>query len=91
MPTRYGPPLLPKPEPDKPEQPAAASDARELSDYEHRVAVRTLNLLDLGFTLAQVERMRPQRLHFDWHEPERLLREGRSHEVVSWLLEPPED
>lgn len=49
---------------------------------------RAGNLLELGFIPEQIDRMCPWRNTFDWHAAEKLLDEGKTHEQVSWLLEP---
>jgi hypothetical protein len=51
---------------------------------------RGSNLLELGFSPDQIDRMRVERKwpDFDWHEAKRLLEDGFTHEQVTFKLEP---
>ena len=83
-------PLKPKPrepEPDPEPDYAGAGGGSVLTDHEQRTADRALNLVELGFSMQQVLRMRVGRLRFDWHEADRLLKAGQNHEQVTFRLE----
>ena len=74
--------IMPKDEPE----PQAPMD-EVLNEYQRRVAMRALNLLELEFTMAQVLAIDVTRLSFDWHDAERLIRLGCPHETAVQLLE----
>ena len=75
---------MPKPEPEPEEEPR---EDLILNERQERAARRTLNLVELGFSMQQVLRMRVGRQLFDWHEAERLLKKGETHEQVTFRLE----
>ena len=77
---------LKQPQP-KPELKAEPTGDVEFDEYERVVAHRTLNLIDLGFSMQQVIQMGVGRQGFDWHEADRLLKQGSTHEQATWLLE----
>ena len=60
---------------------------RVLTADEQRAADRTLNLIELGFSMDQILRMQVGRRFFDWHKAERLLKRGQTHEQVTFRLE----
>ena len=63
------------------------ADNRELTELEALAAHRTSRLCELGFEFEQVLRMKVYRPGFEWHRAEALLREGKTHEQITWLLE----
>lgn len=75
-----------KPDDDWQERVERATAVEVEEDRRDDFARRSRNLLDLGFSADQVLYMSPERPYFDWHEAERLLREGNTHARVTYLL-----
>lgn len=72
-----------KPEPEP--EPHVPQDDGELTEQQMVVAWKFLMLLDEGFSADQAQRLLELR-QFDWHEAERLLRRGATHEQAVRLL-----
>ena len=77
----FPPKRQPEPEPE------SAPDPRVLTLDEQRASHRWSNLMDLGFSMDQVLRMKIGRPEFDWHEAEAQLKAGQNHEQVTFRLE----
>jgi len=74
--------------PDLDEELAELLDgALELAELEELAAHRTCRLLELDFSFEQVLRMKVYRRGFEWHRAEQLLKDGKTHEQTTWLLE----
>jgi len=59
---------------------------RELSEYETLVASRWVHLLKVGFTPDQIERLHPERMGFDWHRADVLIKTGCDTETAVRIL-----
>lgn len=70
-----------QPDPDWEEAVERALAQREDVGYQRLVAHRTVRLLDLGFSLAQIELLPLNRPDIA-HDAERLLTRGAPHEYV---------
>lgn len=80
-----GYPLSPWQRKNQPPDPPQPDSSDELSAAAQVTAWRSLMLLDLGFSMDQVQKL-ATRLDFDWHEAERLRRLGCSPEVAFDIL-----
>lgn len=78
---------MPEPNPQPPDQPTP-DEARHLTEYQRRVARRTLNLLELGFSMEQILCLKPAKAGFDWHNAERLVKNGCPLDTAVRILEP---
>ncbi len=83
----WRPGILPEPEPKPESEPEPQEESPSLNEYQRRVARRTLNLLDAGFSMDQILRLDPSQRSFDWHDAERLVRSGCTHETAVLILE----
>jgi hypothetical protein len=59
---------------------------RKLDEYEELVARRWVNLLKIGFTPDQIERLHPEKAGFDWHRADVLVKAGCDPETAVRIL-----